>query len=298
MTDALVFALPANENMAENLAKRLDAELGQLATRSFPDGEAYLCYDTHVAGRKVILVCTLDRPDPKVLPLLFAAAAARELGALEVGLVAPYLCYMRQDRRFRPGEAVTSTYFAQTLSPWIDWLVTVDPHLHRRGSLSEIYSVPSIVLHASPLIADWIRREVASPLLVGPDEESEQWVADVASRADAPHIVLRKVRHGDRDVEISVPDVDRWRERTPVLVDDIISTARTMIETLSHLRRAGMPGAVCIGVHGLFAEESDKALLAAGAARVITTNTLAHASNAIDVGGLLADGVGRLWAVS
>lgn len=294
MKAALVFPLPGNEAMAAELTARLEADAGRLAVRPFPDGETYLRYESDVAGRKVILVCTLDRPDPKFLPLVFAAAAARELGAVEVGLVAPYLCYMRQDRRFRPGEAVTSSTFARALSPWVDWLVTVDPHLHRRGSLSEIYSVPSVALHASPLIADWIRREVAAPLLVGPDEESEQWVAAVAQRAGAPHIVLEKVRRGDRNVEVSVPEVERWRDRTPVLVDDIVSTGETMIETLSHLRRAGMAAPLCIAVHGLFAGGSDRALLSAGAARVVTTNTLPHASNAIDVSGLLAEGVTRL----
>ena len=140
-----------------------------------------------------MLVCTLDRPDDKFLPLVFAAAAARDLGAHGSALSAPYLAYMRQDRRFQPGEAVTSTYFAKLLSSQIDWLVTVDPHLHRRGSLAEIYSIPTQVMHAAPLISDWIRSEVKMPLLIGPDSESEQWVAAVARDAGAPHVVLQKI---------------------------------------------------------------------------------------------------------
>ena len=88
--------------------------------------------------------------------LLFAADAARQLGARKVGLVAPYLCYMRQDRSFKPGEAVTSRSFAALLSRACDWLVTVDPHLHRYKSLSEIYAIPARALHAGPAIADWI----------------------------------------------------------------------------------------------------------------------------------------------
>jgi len=140
---------------------------------------------------------------------------------------APSAIANRQDRRFQPGEAVTSTYFAKILSSQIDWMVTVDPHLHRRSSLAEIYSIPTQVMHAAPLISDWIRNEVKKPLLIGPDSESEQWVAAVARDAVAPHLVLQKVRHGDRDVEISVPEVARWRDHIPVLVDDIVSTGRT-----------------------------------------------------------------------
>lgn len=290
----LLIPLPGNDDLVEGLATALGADIGRATIRRFPDGETYLRYETPLSGRSLILLCTLDRPDEKFLPLVFAAAAARELQATSVGLVSPYLAYMRQDRRFQPGEAVTSTYFAKLLSDQIDWLVTVDPHLHRRGSLAEIYSIPTQVMHAAPLISDWIRNQVTMPLLIGPDGESEQWVAAVARDAGAPYVVLRKVRHGDRDVEVSVPEVVRWRDHTPVLVDDILSTGRTMIETLGHLKRENMRPAVCIGVHGIFAGSAASDLVAAGAGKVVTTNTIPHPTNAIDVTAFLADGVRAL----
>ena len=289
MTIPLLLPLPGNERFAAALAPLLRAEVGVLTVRRFPDGESYVRLETPVAGRDVVLVCTLDRPDDKVLPLAFVSAAAAELGARRRGLVAPYLAYMRQDRRFREGEGVTSAYFARMLSSEVDWLVTVDPHLHRRSTLGEIYSIPNRVVHAAPLVSAWIRTHVDRPLLVGPDAESEQWVSAVAEGASAPHVVLEKVRRGDRDVEVSVPDVERWRDHTPVLVDDIISTARTMIETVGHLRRAGMAPPVCVGVHGVFAEGAEAALRDAGAARVITSDTIPHPTNAIDVAPLVAE---------
>lgn len=290
----LLFALPGNERLGALLAPSIDAETGKAVLRHFPDGEAYWRYETPVSGRAVALLCTLDRPDAKALPLLFAAAAARELKAKSVGLVAPYLAYMRQDHRFQPGEAITSGTFAKIVSGEIDWLVTVDPHLHRRSSLDEIYSVPTRTLHAAPLIAQWIRDNVQDPLLIGPDRESEQWVAAVARGADAPHIVLRKIRRGDRQVEVSVPDLAPWKARTPVILDDIISTGQTMIATIKHLARAQMPPSVCVAVHGIFAGDALEELMRAGAARVVTTNTISHSSNGIDISGLLAAGVRAL----
>lgn len=291
---ALMVPLPGNDKLAGDLARRVGSDVATLVTRKFPDGETYLRYETPVAGRSVGLVCTLDRPDDKLLPLLFAAAAARDLKAAKVGLIAPYLAYMRQDRRFQPGEAITSNAFAKLVSGGIDWLLTVDPHLHRHSSLAAIYSVPAEVVHAAPLISGWIRSFVERPLLIGPDAESEQWVAAVAEAAGAPHLVLHKVRHGDREVEVSVPDVARWRSHTPVIVDDIVSTAQTMIETVGHLQRAQMPPPVCIAVHGIFAGTACDDLLAAGAAKVVTTNTVAHRTNAIDVVPLLADGLAHM----
>ncbi|MEQ8365232.1 MAG: ribose-phosphate pyrophosphokinase [Alphaproteobacteria bacterium] len=286
--------LQEGDPFGKRLAGAIGAEVAQFELRRFPDGETYLRYDTPPGGRSVVILCSLDRPDGKFLPLLFAAATARDLGAKSVGLVSPYLPYMRQDRRFRPGEAVTSAYFAEFLSDQFDWLVTIDPHLHRRSSLSEIYSMRTAVLHAAPLIAEWIRKNIEFPLLIGPDEESEQWVADVGRDAGAPHLVLQKIRHGDREVDVSIPDTERWRDRTPVIVDDIISSGHTLIETVGHLVRADMKPPICVAVHGLFAEGSYQKLVQAGAARIVTSNTISHETNAIDVTSLLAVAVGEL----
>jgi len=285
----LILTWPGNEGLAESLAGRLAAELGKMTVHRFPDGESVLRIETPVAGREVALICTLDRPDEKILPLYFAAAAAKELGAVRVGLVAPYLAFMRQDRRFQSGEGISSIYFARFLSGFVDWLVTVDPHLHRIRSLGEIYSIPTRVVHAAPLISSWVRDNIKSPVLVGPDRESAQWVGAVAAGAGAPFFVLEKTRRGDREVEVAVPEVDRWRPFTPVLVDDIISTGRTMIETIDRLRDAGLKPPVCIGIHAIFAERAYDDLLKAGAARVATCNTVSHPSNAIDLSDLLAE---------
>lgn len=287
MSRPLLIPMPGNEAMTAALATILGADVGKLETRQFPDGESYLRLATDVTGRMVAIVCTLDHPNDKFLPLVFIAAAARELGASRVGLVAPYLAYMRQDRRFKDGEAVTSTYFARLISSTFDWLVTVDPHLHRHASLDEIYTIPGRIVHAAPALSEWIRLNVAAPLVVGPDSESEQWVSQVASAAGCPHVVLRKVRRGDREVEISIPDLSAWIGRTPVLVDDIASSARTMIETCRRLSAAGLTEPICIAVHALFDSGSYRALSEV-AARIVTTNSVLHQSSQIDVSGLIA----------
>jgi ribose-phosphate pyrophosphokinase len=196
---------------------------------------------------------------------------------------------MRQDRRFQPGEAVTSAHFAAVLSAHSDWLATVDPHLHRHSSLSAIYSIPATAVPAAPLMADWIGRTVDRPLLIGPDEESRQWVGSVARELDAPYTVLRKTRRGDRDVEVTVPDLERWPDHTPVLVDDIVSTGRTMIAALHHLAGSKTPPPIC--VHGIFAGGAYRDLLEAGASRVATCNTIPHESNVIDMSAALAHAV-------
>lgn len=281
--NGIVLAARGAEQMASVLARLLEERLGTLETRRFPDGETYLRLHDYLSGREVIVVACLRDPDPQVLGLLYLARTAREMGAHRIGLVAPYLPYLRQDRRFQPGEAVSSRLFAGFLAPAFDWLVTVDPHLHRLASLAEIYPIPASVVASAAAIARWVAANVPRPVIVGPDTESEQWAADVAQRVGCPAIVLHKTRLGDRSVQITVPDVGAHAERTPVLIDDIISSARTMAVAVARTREAFGRRPVCIGVHALFAEDALQVLDAAGAQRVVTCNTLPHETNAIDI---------------
>ena len=148
---SLLFYFPGYESIAHGLTKHLkDCVLGELTVRHFPDGESFVQLHTDVNDKDVILVCGLDQPDSKAMALLFFTKVAKELGARRVGLVAPYLGYMRQDKRFHEGEAITSNIFSAFLSQHIDWLVTIDPHLHRHKALEEIYTIPSVTIqHAS-----------------------------------------------------------------------------------------------------------------------------------------------------
>jgi ribose-phosphate pyrophosphokinase len=290
----IVLPLPGNEAMAQSIARAGDFELGQIETRRFPDGETYLRHLSPLKGRSVVLVCTLDHPDAKLVPLLFAANAAREQGARRVGLVAPYLAYMRQDRQFHAGEAVSARLFAAQLSANLDWLLTVEPHLHRVTSLGEVYSIPAKSVHAAPLLARWIGKAVPHPVVIGPDAESRQWVAAVAAELGAPFAVAGKTRLGDREVRIDLPDLEAVEGRTPIIVDDVVSSGRTLLELTGLLRRRFDAKPVSAVVHGLFAEEA-YAQLRSECSAVVSTNTVKHQSNAIDVSSVLAHAVQELF---
>jgi ribose-phosphate pyrophosphokinase len=281
--DLAIVALPGADAAAGRLAALLGARTCPLDTHRFPDGERYLRLEADVLGAHAVIVGHLLPPDEQAMALWFLADALRDLGARRVGLVLPYLPYMRQDARFNPGEAVTSAAFARLLSIAADWLVTVDPHLHRHRSLAEIYTIASTAVSSAPVIAQWVREQVPRPVIVGPDEESEQWVADVAAQVGCPHRVMRKQRTGDQQVRVHAPSFAGLRDRTPVLLDDIVSSGHTMAEAVRCLTEAGLAPPSCIAVHGVFANGALKALRTAGAGRIVTCNTLPGEGEQIDV---------------
>lgn len=288
---ALVIALPGAGDLAAGLAGRLGLARAELEWRRFPDGESYLRLHADPGGCDVVVAARMDHPDDKLATLLFTAELLREMGARRVGLVCPYLPYMRQDMRFRPGEAVTSRPFARWISAGFDWLATVDPHLHRYASLDEIYSLQSSVVAAAPVLADWIAANIDEPVLIGPDGESEQWVSAVAALRNLPWRVFTKKRHGDRDVTLGLPELDALAGHTPVLVDDIISSGTTMAEAARALTAAGFNAPVVVGVHGLFGERARETLDGAGIAGIVCTNSVDVPESRIDLTPLLTEAV-------
>lgn len=286
----LYFSLQALPALRRALTSSLRARQGELQFRRFPDGESYLRILSDCRDQDVVVLHTLLDPDRDILALLFLATALKQQGAKRVGLVAPYLAYMRQDTAFQSGEVITSRIFAEIISAHFDWLLTVDPHLHRFASLEEIYRIPCMTLHLAPVLHRWIKAHIKNPLLIGPDRESAQWVETAGRDLDMPFLVLEKQRKGDRDVQINVPAMQQWQQHTPVLVDDIIASGHTLLNTMTQLKALGFRRCTCVAIHGIFAEHSYETLKASGA-DIITTTSIAHDSNQIDISASLVNAV-------
>lgn len=288
----LIFDL-LNHPLSDSICHQLPAAKGEFDSRQFPDGESYLQIGSSVTGKDCIVLVELSDPDSKFLPLCFLVSTLKELGASSVGLIAPYLSYMRQDRRFLDGEAVTSRIFSKLVSDQVDWLVTVDPHLHRYHSLDEIYSIPTRVVKGAHALSNWLQAE-ENVFLVGPDSESEQWVSSIAEISGHPYVIGEKIRTGDRDVTVQLPAVAQFNDYTAIIIDDVISSGQTILKCAKSLRNAGVEKIRCASVHGIFADHADLLLLESGIESLVTTNTIPHASNGIDVAYLLVQPVREL----
>lgn len=285
---AIFFAMPGNEELASELAELTCGEVGRLQVRRFPDGESYVRVESDVKHGEVFVVCTLARPDPQFLPLAYTAKALRQAGAKRVNLIAPYLAYMRQDRIFHPGELLTSRAFAELLQQQFDWLVTVDPHLHRHASLDQVYDIPTTVIHACPLFAHWIAIHVKNPIVVGPDDESAQWVEAIAREAGAPWTAFTKQRRGDHHVRMTAPDLSEFRGQTPVLVDDIVSSGVTMRRAIDNLRRQDFGASYCLAVHAL-CSAATAAHISNCTAAFVTSNSVPNKYARLNVAPIIAE---------
>lgn len=274
------------------------AQVAQLPARMierhrFPDGETKLRLPEALPAR-IVIFRTLNNPNDKLIELLLAAQTARTLGATHLTLVAPYLAYMRQDIAFRPGEAISQRIVGKYLADLFDAVITVDPHLHRVATLQEAVPLDqAVVLSGAPLLSDWIAAQRQRPLLIGPDEESAQWVGLAAARHGFDHAVCRKVRHGDRDVEVALPDI-ALSGRQVVLLDDMASTGHSVARAAQLLLAAGAASVDVAVTHALFSGDALQAMQAAGIGEVWSTDCIEHPSNVVSMASALAIALAQL----
>jgi ribose-phosphate pyrophosphokinase len=276
---------------AERLATAAGLAMAPIQRHRFPDGELKLRLPTPV-GAHAVMLRSLHRPNEKLVELLLAARAARDLGARHLTLVAPYLAYMRQDAAFAPGEAVSQRIVGRWLAELFDAIVTIDPHLHRVGSLNEaVPAVTAVALSAAPLIGASFHG--ADALMLGPDAEAEPWVRDAAAAAGCEAAVCRKTRRGDRDVEVTLPDVS-YEGRHVVVVADVASTGRTLAAVARQARARGAHRVDVAVTHALLVDDATDVLSAAGVNAFLSTDTVPHSSNRIDTTALVSSALRRL----
>lgn len=263
----------------------------------FPDAEMRLKLPVHADGQlpaQLVIYRSLDKPNDKLVELLLVSEEARKLGAQKILLVAPYLAYMRQDIAFHPGEIVSQKIIGRFLSELVDGLITVDPHLHRISRLDEAFPGPyAIALSGAPMLAELIAKERPQAMLMGPDGESAQWVASAAAVCGFDHGVCTKVRHGDRDVRITLPAGVVVQDRHVVLLDDMASSGRTLVEACKLLRAAGARSVDVAVTHALFAADALDVIRASGVEHIWSTDSVIHASNTVALAPMMADSVQR-----
>ena len=272
---------------ALRLAEAVGLEPQQVHRHRFPDGEIQLTLPARLPPR-VVLLRSLHQPGDKLTELLLAAPTARQLGAQHLSLVAPYLAYMRQDKAFAPGQAVSQRIVGAWLATLFDAIITVDPHLHRVATLSEALPArQAIALSAGPLLGEWIAGRRPDAFLLGPDSESAQWVTQAAAAHGLPHAVCNKVRHGDRAVRITLPACD-LRGQAVVLLDDVASSGHTLATAAALALAAGATSVDVAVTHALLAGDALQRIHQAGVGEFWSTDSVGHPSNVVALASLLA----------
>ena len=286
-----LFAFPECAKQAEELAHAVGIDHEIVAVHKFPDGESRI--RVKKSTRKTAIFRSLHHPNEKLVEVLFAASALRDGGAMEIGLIAPYLSYMRQDIAFQTGEAVSQQVIGQLLAQHFDRFMSVDPHLHRTPRLGTVFQgKPTACISAAGAIAQNIIAHQAhyGAVIVGPDEESEPLVLALAVPLNAPWTLATKTRQSDRKVSMNLRDAKTLSGRAAIIIDDVISSGTTIVTLAQLLRDAGAISIDVYTTHALFNDDAHKAMTRAGVRRIVSSDSIPHFTNDISLARTLAEG--------
>ncbi|MBW3018391.1 ribose-phosphate diphosphokinase [Candidatus Woesearchaeota archaeon] len=282
-------------NIAKRIARILGKTYSELSVQKFPDGELNIRFTEKLKAKDIVLVQSFYNNkktkmsiNDQLMEVFFAARTAKHLGAKSVTLASPYFPYFRQDKEFHPGECLSIKVVAHMMNECLNKILVVDPHLHRLKTMYDVFTIRSKTLTANDLIADYIKKHDGNAIIIGPDWESYRWAEKTAHKIGCESAILQKTRYGAREVKVRLNKKMDLKNKHIFLVDDIISTGHTILETIKDLKKLGGKRFTAIGIHGLLVEGALQKLRKAGAT-VITTNTIVGATNKIDIAHLIAD---------
>ncbi len=283
MTEKLVLAGPASEELGTTVAEKLGLPLLKAEFKVFPDGETRFSSEEKVAGKNVLLVQSTYPPvDAHLFQLMLASHQLSQEGA-KVTAVVPYLAYARQDKVFLPGEGVTLGVVAHLMrSVGVRRLITVD--IHSAEGLS-LFSFPVYSVSAIPTLVEYTKNELdlSDPVVISPDFGSSRRTEAFAQLYGAKFLQLSKKRDrvtGDvklKDVELEVEG------KEVIIVDDIISTGGTIRAAAEVVQKRGAKAVLAVCVHGLFVGDALQKLHKVGVKTIVGTNTVPGQFSKVDV---------------
>ena len=245
-----VFGGSKSVGLAWDVSKALKADVGKTAVKTFPDGEKHVMVNSNVSGSECILIQSVKSNDDLV-ELMLMIDCLKDLGAHQVHTVMPYLAYMRQDKVFSHGEALSAKTILKVFDELSDSVTTINCHFLNEGGDAVYNNIGFRNLNAIPDIVDYFGKKLGNPFFVAPDKGSLAFAKTAAHQLDCEFDHLSKTRLSGSEVEIEMKDMN-VKGLDVVILDDIISTGGTIVESAKVVRK-GRPASINVGcVHGLF----------------------------------------------
>jgi len=272
-----IFSGSSNRPLAEKIAEKLNLKVSELEIHVFADGEKRVRVIDRVVDEQCIVVQPTSPPaDSNYMELFFIIDALKRSGAKKITAVIPYLGYQRQDHIFRDGEAVSLEVVVETLqSTGVSKIITFDLHSIK---IPELFKVQLTHLSALPLFAERIKSfgfRDSDFVLVSPDMGGIRRIKEVSKlKGGMTFAVVNK----DRDLatgEVEAVDLEgNVKGKTAIIIDDMISTGKTIAEASKLLIERGAKKVLVFATHPVFSDDASKNLQNSPVEKVIVCDTI------------------------
>ncbi|HID16740.1 TPA: ribose-phosphate diphosphokinase [Candidatus Bathyarchaeota archaeon] len=284
---------PASKELGLKVAQSLGLEAILVESKTFPDGESYVRIPAEKVDEEIFVIQSTHPPQDKHLMELFLMLdAAKDLGGKRLVAVVPYLAYARQDKRFKPGEAIS----VKTVAKLIEAAGATEFftfNVHKEEEL-DFFKIRAVNLTAMPAIGSYLLKEgLNEPYVAAPDEGAYALAAEVATILKAECAYLEKERDkttGEVRTKYKGLNV---KGRDAVIVDDIISTGSTIANAAKVLKRQGARKVYAACAHPLLAEGAGERMRGAGVDEVLGTDCVPSEVSKVTVAQVLAEALKR-----
>jgi ribose-phosphate pyrophosphokinase len=273
MNPFLLFSGTSHPAFAEEVASYLNVSLGKVDFEPFPDGELTLQILDNVRGRDVFVIQTIARePNTYLMELLIMMDALKRASAKSITAVIPYFGYARQDRKDKPRVPITSKLVADLLTTaGATRVLTMDLHA---GQIQGFFNIPVDNLYARPLLAEAIKKlQMKNFVVMAPDLGAIKKARAFANHLKADYALIDKRRLSTEKVEVSsiIGDI---KDRDVILVDDMCSTAGTLVSAALACKNAGAKRIFAAFTHGLLVGNALEKIRNSPIERIIMSNSV------------------------
>lgn len=254
-----IFSGNANRPLAKEIVAHLGTELGRAKVSRFPDGELQIKIDENVRGQDVFVIQPTCHPvHDHLMELLVMIDALHRASAGRITAVIPYYSYARQDRKTRPREPITAKLIANLLvKAGAVRVLTMDLHA---AQIQGFFDIPLDHLEAAPILADYFKtKDLSKVVVVSPDVGGTARARNFAGYLDKPIAIIDKYRSSETSVEI-MHIVGNVKDRTAIIVDDMIDTAGSIIKGSQALIEAGAKEVFVCATHAVLADPARERL--------------------------------------
>ncbi|MBI2012629.1 ribose-phosphate pyrophosphokinase [Candidatus Curtissbacteria bacterium] len=256
MNSPKIFAGSSNPNLAAAISKRSKIALGKIDIGRFLDGEIDIWIEDDVNNSNVFIIQSNSLPvNDHIIELALIADSLRRSGAHKITAVIPYFGYSRKEKQTRRGEPISAKVIADLIvASGINKVICLDLH---SDAIVGFFNVPVIYLSALEVLADRIRKEkITSPVVVAPDVGGVKRARNFATLLNSPLAVIEKHRYEHRRDQMEVLSITgELIGDTAIIIDDIISTGGTIVESASALKKRGVKKIIACAVHGVFGKK-------------------------------------------
>jgi ribose-phosphate pyrophosphokinase len=285
----MVTAGRASRELGGKIAEKLEVELTDAGLKTFADGEVYCRYEESIRGADLFIVqsiCGSEREgltvNDALWELLLMVHAAKHASAHRIVAVTPWYGYSRQDKKSAPREPISARLVADVLeTAGIDRMVTMDLHA---GQLQGFFSKPVDHMTAMPILTQFVQDRLAGRelVIIAPDAGRVKLVRKFAQKVGAPYALMEKERPAQQVAEIGyvIGDV---KNRTAVIVDDIVATGGTLNAAAQTVLDEGADEVFAVATHGLFSGQAFEILGNGPLAGIVVTDTVPLRDGAPDL---------------